>query len=706
MSVLSITSLVQQLDDRDVNLISRRFVDDIVSKIDNEIDNLSRDSTINVKEDVIGNIMRFKNIIIRISAEITFEGLGIDHFMIAVSYFDLIRNNDWLWKTTEEEFEKMDFPVKPDGRELNLRDVRNIENTIFNLSEGDLTFALEDDDKIILKKLLKERKKLGRIQTVNINNVIFEPNQSREELLEEFVNTLSDNVINQVNGKLGGWFISNTRSGTRSFESTKSDLVSWLSSVEFAFNDGEAKSDKHDDKNVLIESRPGKQGWDHNFGYTGEIDFRNIHRIFIFVIKRLNSFRKSKGEREFKFITIKDEKEEEINPIFGLEEFKDISDFDSSDLENTPIDRIFVSGRASLDFAFYIYLMRKYEGGLCMLINPENFHTANKFELTMDGQGNVTKTPFGKHMQRFIRKMRVCAKRDKIVIVPLTIRWKDKDGGSHAHANILLYRKDLEKGINRVEHFEPHGSLLRASDVNPILIYKNLKDMFNIQGIDYLPPTTTCPDEGFQSRVFNNTEEGEIGFCLAWSWFMIDMRLRFIDEDAKNVFNLVIAILEREVGTFEKFIRAFEKSMRKIIKGRNKFEFFDFFTKEIMRLNERTLVRVIAKPKKVKKRGLAKEVFKISESIPDVDIDFIKRNLKVGKEKFRENFIKAIIKIRKKSSMVARLRIEGSIEEKVLNKSKTIVKNYYIILEKIDKNTIIEVSQDEYVINGQTFPFK
>jgi len=160
-----------------------------------------------------------------------------------------------------------------------------------------------------------------------------------------------------------------------------------------------------------------------------------------------------------------------------------------------------------------------------------------------------------------------CKKRGKMLVLYLLV-----DGGGHANIIIFNYHR------NEVERFEPHGSETRLKGVDSkkvdMSIKKRLVDEVNKklpvnEKLLYIPATNVCPT-GFKNyqhyegkaddqKAFSNQLNVEIsdpgGFCVAWSFFYADLRLKFPKIESSDLINRSFKVLSFEPERLRSFIR-------------------------------------------------------------------------------------------------------------------------------------------------------
>lgn len=100
------------------------------------------------------------------------------------------------------------------------------------------------------------------------------------------------------------------------------------------------------------------------------------------------------------------------------------------------------------------------------------------------------------------------------------------------HSNVVI----IDKNKKTVERYEPFGSLYFVFPVDEIL-QETLSEPLNYKYI-------LCKTPGFQSQsVYRKTETttfgDEVGYCLAWCLFMVEMRLTYPDIDICKMIKII-----------------------------------------------------------------------------------------------------------------------------------------------------------------------
>jgi len=129
-----------------------------------------------------------------------------------------------------------------------------------------------------------------------------------------------------------------------------------------------------------------------------------------------------------------------------------------------------------------------------------------------------------------------------MAVVPLILR-KSRS----AHQNVLIYNYLTDTW----EHYEPHGKKMSGIGKN---FNKNLEKIFSksiTKNTTYTSPEKVCPyEDGVQSGYERNVDKGERimgelikdpgGYCVAWSYFLADVRLSFPNLPAESIYKKAI----------------------------------------------------------------------------------------------------------------------------------------------------------------------
>jgi len=198
-----------------------------------------------------------------------------------------------------------------------------------------------------------------------------------------------------------------------------------------------------------------------------------------------------------------------------------------------------------------------------------------------------------KTIKNLVLSYKDCPEKNKIMIVPFTIqsRLKTKNKKtSWAHSNILIFNSIR----NEIERFEPHGKETNATGLsNNVLesnILKHIVKPFNkLANTDFkfISSDESCPSNfrGFQSYEGNALKKSvdlgdEVvisdpdGYCLSWSMFYFDARLKFPSLTAKRLKKAIFETISTDPENLRNFIRGqmdfVEDTVNKAFEGSDK----------------------------------------------------------------------------------------------------------------------------------------
>lgn len=213
-----------------------------------------------------------------------------------------------------------------------------------------------------------------------------------------------------------------------------------------------------------------------------------------------------------------------------------------------------------------------YEGYLLYINVGKNINDSKLIYGSNDSKNVESHIMFINSLEKCLKDDNVDLSRDKsrsLIVMPLLI----KLGENQAHYNFIIYNKQK----NTLERFEPNGSNVFISQT-PIIdhMFTTIQNgslrkfiLDNTQhttGYRYIDPNNMCPNisgsEGFQlieSQEISMSSLDPGGFCLYWSMFYLDNRLKNpqIDNETLTI-QLMNMINSRQGYTkFKNFIRSY-----------------------------------------------------------------------------------------------------------------------------------------------------
>lgn len=174
-----------------------------------------------------------------------------------------------------------------------------------------------------------------------------------------------------------------------------------------------------------------------------------------------------------------------------------------------------------------------------------------------------------------------------IIIIPMDITLIYSDNTTDGHANLLIYRRNT----NELEHFEPHGKVLRDTNFSlEMLIGNQIRDYLTLletkinvrisqhndlakksnklENITLISAYSMCPEmDGFQVLETRSTlplpvnilfETG--GYCSAWSMFFTELCLKNPEIPSREIYRFVLknpAITGNKSDYFKRVIHGY-----------------------------------------------------------------------------------------------------------------------------------------------------
>lgn len=167
-------------------------------------------------------------------------------------------------------------------------------------------------------------------------------------------------------------------------------------------------------------------------------------------------------------------------------------------------------------------------------------------------------------------KLKLCFQKKQLFVIPINIIYGK-------HSNILIFNYHRKE----VERFEPHGykTLEKKMNNNDILNQNIQKFVHKIDSsYTYIPPHKICPfdEKGLQmidqqykeikTIKYKNFEiRDKYGYCLAWSYFFTDLRLKYPHLSGKVLYDKSIKNIGNHPKDFRNFIRGQTKYVIDII---------------------------------------------------------------------------------------------------------------------------------------------
>jgi hypothetical protein len=169
----------------------------------------------------------------------------------------------------------------------------------------------------------------------------------------------------------------------------------------------------------------------------------------------------------------------------------------------------------------------------------------------------------------FWEAVKDCFKKgSSFILIPMGFDCGDDKPG---HQNFLIYNTITKE----MERFEPNGSFVDNpcfnNRNNPTLTEKiiGLFDKHVQKGMikDFYEPMDFCPPRTVQFYQANEGKKfkGEGGFCLSWSYWYADTRLRNPNKEREEVVHMALkSLYANESVSFTSFIRSFSAFLAKV----------------------------------------------------------------------------------------------------------------------------------------------
>ena len=171
----------------------------------------------------------------------------------------------------------------------------------------------------------------------------------------------------------------------------------------------------------------------------------------------------------------------------------------------------------------------------------------------------------------FWESVKNCLKKgSKFILIPMGI---DCGDGNYSHANFLIYNtisKEMERFDPNGSYIDPNGSSTEIHCLNNNSTIKDeiirlfdkhvQKDMITA----FYEPIDFCPSKSFQ---FYQGIEGEStsSFCLAWSYWYADTRLRNPNKEREHVVDMALkSLYDNKSVSFTSYIRSFSAFLAKV----------------------------------------------------------------------------------------------------------------------------------------------
>jgi hypothetical protein len=222
------------------------------------------------------------------------------------------------------------------------------------------------------------------------------------------------------------------------------------------------------------------------------------------------------------------------------------------------------TGSFYLSNLFYLYLFNKYKIN-CIIRRPNARHSLNIRIVVSDLIDPEMNQRQNEEIETYAYNIFACITRgEKIIILPFVFDILVKGHNVGAHANLLIYRRN----VSELEHFEPHGSMYAGGGgfvnqsivafltklthlLNGYITKENKKhkhDFFwgKLKTITLLKSHDVCPViHGVQtleeaSTLPRNALIEPEGYCVAWSMFFTELCLKNPEASSSQVYRAIL----------------------------------------------------------------------------------------------------------------------------------------------------------------------
>jgi hypothetical protein len=279
----------------------------------------------------------------------------------------------------------------------------------------------------------------------------------------------------------------------------------------------------------------------------------------------------------------------------------DVAKFITQYKRNDVVGAVY-SANSAVGGIMFLYLMKKYKND-CFIAQYDKDYQRFKEGIHFNGK------KFSVPLADLRKDMKECIKKpsNKLIVIPLTLEAttkKQKKAGSHQ--NMLIYRVEQ----NTLERYEPHGVATGATEAlgysNEVtdtavrdLFKEKLKEITERAGVPefrYLASADLHLKKNFDAvkpawdgfQAIENREQQTRkldydGFCMAWSYFYLELVLKFPAESGQTLVNRAEALLNKEgaVRVLQHilgYVENMEKEIGDLMKavGKSSFKFQTF----------------------------------------------------------------------------------------------------------------------------------
>ena len=209
-----------------------------------------------------------------------------------------------------------------------------------------------------------------------------------------------------------------------------------------------------------------------------------------------------------------------------------------------------------------MYLRDKYDDISCFAVERIIIEVKYGKRLTHSDLDEIKKLVEGCHEDK------------RFVCAGLSFLYYENNVDYGAHANALIFDTEMKS----VELFEPHGSGYGGSKIGRFAsreVYDFFGRFFRDEmSYKFIRPNNICPRKGPQSlENKKNKIDVEGGYCLAWSLWYMDMRLKYADIPRDVLMKSILEIFANDdeiaLGVIRNYAEVLTESMEALLAWTN-----------------------------------------------------------------------------------------------------------------------------------------
>jgi hypothetical protein len=204
----------------------------------------------------------------------------------------------------------------------------------------------------------------------------------------------------------------------------------------------------------------------------------------------------------------------------------------------------------------YLYILSKHHNDCIIVADNKDDDIDLRLFLDYDTKSVIQLIYPAKNIQDYYSKINNCKNSGlTFVALPLTISFLQNNNIMNiGHHNMIV----INLKTREVYRFEPHGYQYMLDDAYNSIddVLKN--DFENKLNFKYNSAKIVCPRKGFQALESDiELELGEVGYCVAWSYFFLDLILTYPNMFIADVVSKSLDILNNDPLIIRNFIRSY-----------------------------------------------------------------------------------------------------------------------------------------------------